>query len=143
MQTRVKSESRHELAEVVETPAAPRTWFAAAISAATNHWPEYLMEAACLGLFMVSACSFTVLLQHPGSIVRQMIPSTLLRRSLTGMAMGLTAIALIYSPWGKQSGAHFNPSVTLASFCLGKIEPWDAVFYIVAQFMGGALGVGP
>jgi aquaporin Z len=74
------------------------------------------MEAACLGLFMVSACSFTVLLQHPGSIVRQMVPSTLLRRSLTGMAMGLTAIALIYSPWGKQSGAYFNPSVTLAFF---------------------------
>ena len=126
---------------MVETPAARRTWFAAAISAATNHWPEYLMEAACLGLFMVSACSFTVLLQHPASIVRQMIPSTPLRRSLTGVAMGLTAIVLIYSPWGKQSGAHFNPSVTLTFLALGKIELWDAAFYIVAQFMGGALGV--
>jgi aquaporin Z len=124
-----------------ETPTARRAWFADAISAATNHWPEYLMEATCLGLFMVSACSFTVLLQHPGSIVRQMVPSAFVRRALTGIAMGLTAIALIYSPWGKQSGAHFNPSVTLAFFRLGKIEPWDAAFYIVAQFMGGTLGV--
>jgi glycerol uptake facilitator-like aquaporin len=24
-----------------------------------------------------------------------------------------TAVAIIYSPWGKQSGAHFNPAVTL------------------------------
>ena len=31
-------------------------------SALLTHWPEYLMEAACLGLFMVSACSFTILL---------------------------------------------------------------------------------
>ena len=130
-----------EPARTAERPTARRTWFAAAISAATNHWPEYLMEAACLGLFMVSACSFTVLLQHPGSIVRQMIPSAFLRRALTGVAMGLTAIALIYSPWGKQSGAHFNPSVTLTFFHLGKIEPWDAAFYIAAQFVGGTLGV--
>jgi len=57
------------------------------------------------------------------------------------MAMGLTAIALIYSPWGKQSGAHFNPSVTLAFFRLGKVSTWDAFFYIVAQFAGAVIGV--
>jgi aquaporin Z len=141
MQTRIKSEVMQEPARTAERRTARRTWFAAAISAVTNHWPEYLMEAACLGLFMVSACSFTVLLQHPGSIVRQMIPSAFFRRALTGVAMGLTTIALIYSPWGKQSGAHFNPSVTLTFFRLGTIEPWDAAFYIVAQFIGGVIGV--
>ena len=90
---------------------------------------------------MVSACSFTVLLQHPGSILKQMVPSPFLRRLSTGIAMGLTAIALIYSPWGKQSGAHLNPSVTLTFLRLGKVEPWDAWFYVVAQFAGGILGV--
>jgi aquaporin Z len=112
-----------------------------ATTALTKHWPEYLMEAGCLGLFLLSACSFTVILQHPGSVIRQMIPSAFERRALTGIAMGITAIALIYSPWGRQSGAHLNPSVTLTFFRLGKIEPWDAVFYIVAQFLGGTLGV--
>jgi aquaporin Z len=125
----------------VETRAAHRTWLAAAISAATSHWPEYLIEAACLGLFMVSACSFTVLLQHPGSVLRQMLPSAFLRRLFTGVAMGLTAVALIYSPWGKQSGAHLNPSVTLTFFGLGNLEPWDAWFYVAAQFIGETLGV--
>jgi len=114
---------------------------AKAASALRNHWPEYLMEAACLGLFMLSACSFTVLLQHPGSRFRQDISSPFVRRILTGIAMGLTAIALIYSPWGKQSGAHLNPSVTLSFFRLGKLEPWDAIYYVVAQFIGGVLGV--
>lgn len=112
-----------------------------AVATLERHWPEYLMEIASLGLFMISACSFTVLLQHPGSTLRQMLPGAFERRLLTGLAMGLTAIALIYSPWGKQSGAHLNPSVTLAFFRLGKIEPWDAAFYVLGQFIGGTLGV--
>jgi NADH dehydrogenase len=63
------------------------------------------------------------------------------RRAIAGLAMGLTAIALIYSPWGKQSGAHMNPAVTLTFLRLGKIRARDAFFYIGAQFVGGAAGV--
>jgi aquaporin Z len=106
-----------------------------------DHWPEYLMEAAGLGLFMISACVFTVLLMHPASPVGHWIVHPLLKRAAIGMAMGLTAIALIYSPWGKQSGAHFNPSVTLAFFRLGKVGAWDAFFYILSQFAGAVIGV--
>ena len=58
-----------------------------------------------------------------------------------GLAMGLTAIGIIYSPWGKQSGAHLNPAVTLTFFRLGKVAPWDAAFYVIAQFAGGVAGV--
>ena len=124
-----------------EPQSGNRTWIHGAILAATKHWPEYLIEGVCLGLFMVSACSFTVLLQHPASAIRQMLPSAFVRRLLTGVAMGVTAVALIYSPWGKQSGAHLNPSVTLTFLRLGKIEPSDGVFYVIAQFIGGTLGV--
>jgi len=46
----------------------------------------------------------------------------------------LTAIAIIYSPWGKQSGAHINPVVTFTFWRLGKVKSWDAFFYIMAQF---------
>jgi aquaporin Z len=106
-----------------------------------DHWPEYLMEAAGLGLFMISACVFTVLLMHPASPVGHWIAHPLLKRAVIGMAMGLTAVALIYSPWGQQSGAHLNPSVTLSFFWLGKITGWDAVFYVVSQFIGAATGV--
>jgi aquaporin Z len=106
-----------------------------------DHWPEYLMEAAGLGLFMIAACVFTVLLMHPASPAGHWIVHPLLKRAVIGIAMGLTAIALIYSPWGKQSGAHFNPSVTLAFFRLGKVAAWDAVFYIVSQFIGALTGV--
>jgi aquaporin Z len=141
MQTAEQNRIGQEPADGADKHVARRTCFAGARCAFTSHWPEYLIEGACLGLFMVSACSFTVLLEHPGSVIRQMLPSAFLRRLLTGFAMGLTAIALIYSPWGKQSGAHLNPSVTLTFLRLGKIGPWDATFYVVAQFIGGTLGV--
>jgi len=106
-----------------------------------THWPEYLMEASELCLFMISACAFTVLLYHPSSPVTQGIQSEVIRRMLMGTAMGSTAVALIFSPLGKRSGAHFNPSVTLTFFRLGKIKAWDAVFYILFQFAGGIVGV--
>jgi aquaporin Z len=105
-----------------------------------RHLPEYLMEAFGLGLFMVSACSFSVLLEHPASPVHQAIPDDFTRRALMGTAMGLTAIGNIFSPWGKRSGAHVNPSVTLAFARLGKVQPVDAVFYTLAQFVGAVAG---
>lgn len=105
------------------------------------HWPEYLMEGALLGAFMVSACVSGILLGLPGSPVRQAVPSIFLRGLIGGIAMGLTALCIIYSPWGKQSGAHINPCVTLTFFRLGKVKLWDAVFYIAAQFSGAVLGV--
>ncbi len=109
--------------------------------ALTQNWPEYLIEAAGLGAFMVSACAFGVLLEHPASPLRQALPQGDLRRVLMGAAMGLTASAIIYSPWGKRSGAHLNPSVTLTFWRLGKVKTADAIFYIAAQFIGGWLGV--
>lgn len=111
------------------------------IEALTRHWPEYLMEGAELGTFMVSASLFAVILEHPASPVRQAVADPFLRRAVMGLAMGLTAVGVIYSPWGKQSGAHFNPAVTLTFFRLGLVEPWDAFFYVVSQFAGGLVGL--
>lgn len=110
-------------------------------SSLRQRWPEYLIEAWALGTFMVSAALFTALLEYPGSPVHQFIPNGAARRALIGLAMGLTAIALIYSPWGQRSGAHMNPATTLTFLRLGKVMPWDAVFYIAAQFVGGVSGV--
>lgn len=112
-----------------------------ALASLRVHWPEYLMEAALLGAFMVSACVFGALYEFPQSPVHQATASGFLRRLLMGLSMGSTAIAIIYSPWGKQSGAHINPSVTFTFLRLGKIKFWDALFYIAAQFIGAVLGV--
>lgn len=99
------------------------------------------MEGAELATFMISACVFTVILFHPQSPAVHALPSVLLRRALMGLAMGLTAIGIVYSPWGQRSGAHFNPAFTLTFWRLKKIDTVDAIFYIAAQFVGGAIGV--
>ncbi len=106
-----------------------------------SHWPEYLIEAAGLGLFMVSALCFTALLEHPGSPARAALPDPWLRRALMGLAMGGTAIALVYSPFGQRSGAHFNPAMTFTFFRLGKVAGPDALFYAAAHFGGAVAGV--
>jgi len=111
------------------------------ISALRAHWRIYLMEAGGLALFMVSACLFGVLLEHPESPVRRAIADPFQRRALMGVAMGLTAVTIIYSRWGKNSGAHINPSVTLAFLRLGRIKWFDALFYVGAQFLGAIAGV--
>jgi aquaporin Z len=106
-----------------------------------SHWPEYLIEAWALGTFMIAAAFCATLLEYPGSSVHRALADPTLRRVLAGLAMGITAIALIYSPWGKRSGAHMNPSVTLAFLSLGRMRPLDACCFIVAQFAGGTAGV--
>lgn len=102
---------------------------------------EYAAEAWALGLFMVSAAGFGVLLFHPGSPVVAAWPDPVLRRVLMGLAMGLTAAANIYSPWGRRSGAHMNPALTWTFYRLGKVARADLYGYVVAQFAGGLLGM--
>jgi len=101
----------------------------------------YALDGALLGLFMVSACASVALLEHPASPLRALMPSELLRRAWVGLAMGLTALALIYSPWGKRTGALMNPAMTLCFLRLKKLEPSAALGYMVAQLVGGTLGV--
>ncbi len=120
--------------------ASARVELDGARDALRQHWPEYLIEAVGLGVFMVVAGLCVMLLEQPGSPLHQAIASPDLRRGLIGVTMGLTAVAIIYSPWGRQSGAHLNPAVTLTFWRLGKVAPADAMFYIVAQFAGGIAG---
>ena len=110
------------------------------LRALTSHWPEYLIEASCLATFMVSANAFAVAIFHPASPLSGVLTDPLGARFLMGLAMGGTAIALIFSPWGKRSGAHMNPATTLAFYRLGRVSSWDAAFYVAAQFAGGLAG---
>ncbi len=97
------------------------------------HYLLYLSEALELAAFMFAAVLATWYLRN--------IPNPWLQRSLMGAAMGLTAIAIIKSPPGRLSGAHFNPAISLTFFRLGKIGPCDTPFYILFQFLGGPFGV--
>ncbi len=98
-----------------------------------RHWPEYAVEALFLAVFLVAAGVLAAWLQVPAEP-----PGLPWRRALGGIAMGLLLMAMIYSPWGRRSGTHLNPAITLAYLRLGKIGRWDALFYLIAQ-VGAAL----
>ena len=105
------------------------------------HWPEYLIEAGALGTFMISAAVFAAFLYYPASPAFTAIHYDIVRRGLMGLAMGLTAVLIIYSPWGQRSGAHMNPAVTLTFFRLGKVARPDLIGYVTAQFGGAVAGI--
>ena len=108
---------------------------------ADGHLAKYLYEAAGLGFFMFSAGLFDTLIDHPNLYFRQHISSALARRLLIGLSMGLTALYIFTSAWGKKSGAYINPAVTIARYRLGQISGIDSIFYVLFQFAGGTFGM--
>lgn len=99
------------------------------------------MEAAEVALYLFLTCVFAILLLYPASPVRHFVGSAAGLRALMGLAVGATVVAIALSPWGQQSGGHFNPALTFAFYRLGKMSLPDALLYIVAQFSGAIGGV--
>jgi aquaporin Z len=106
-----------------------------------RHLPEYLLEALGLGLFMVVAVGAATLLEHPASPWRAAVADPVARRALMGLAMGATSMALVYSPIGARSGAHFNPATTATFYRLGRVSGTDLAGYATAQVVGGLAGL--
>ena len=106
-----------------------------------RHWPEYAVEALFLALFVLTAGVVSAWLEVGSGLGSAIAPDRVARRVLAGIVVGATVAALIYSPWGRRSGSHMNPAITLAYLRLGKIGRWDALFYLLAQLAGGAAAV--
>ena len=59
--------------------------------------------------------------------------------AVVGLVHAFVLFGLILT-FGAASGGHFNPAVTIAAAALRRIDPLDAVVYILAQLSGGVLG---
>lgn len=110
------------------------------LSALRRAWPEYLAEGAGLGVIMLVAATIVATVEIP------LLPvfaawDALGRRTIEGLAIAATDVVLVYSYWGRRSGAHFNPAVTLVFLALRRVRAWDATFYVVAQIAGGLAGL--
>ncbi|HUM48539.1 MAG TPA: aquaporin, partial [Chitinophagales bacterium] len=110
-------------------------------SAFKQNWTLYLMESAGLAFFMISACFFGGILWSDHSAISHWITSDTTKLFIMGMMMGVTALAIFYSPFTNKSGAQINPAVTITFLRLGRMGGWDSLFYIVFQFIGGTLAV--
>jgi MIP family channel proteins len=59
--------------------------------------------------------------------------------AVVSLAQAFVLFALVMVLAGV-SGGHFNPAVTVAAAALRRIDPVDAIVYILAQLSGGVLG---
>lgn len=55
------------------------------LHALRSHWPEYLMEAWGLGVFMVVAGDAVILMEAPASPLHALIHDADLRRAIVGI----------------------------------------------------------
>lgn len=102
---------------------------------------HYLQEALGLAIFMISACFFGAMLFSEKSSWYYAIPDVTTRNMLMGIAMGVTALFIFYSPWTALSGSQINPAVTITFLRLNKMCRYDALFFIMAQIAGGTIAV--
>lgn len=109
------------------------------VEAITIHWKEYLMEGAELCALMLSICVSGAIAYSRKSPLASL--SDFGKSVLMGSVVAGMTLLIIYSSFGRRSGAHFNPALTLTYFFLGRIHRWDAIFYIVFQFIGAVTGV--
>jgi aquaporin Z len=99
------------------------------------------MEAAEMAMLMLCICGAGTLLYGRYSAVANLGLSWLARSAIMGAIVAGATFIIIRSPFGRRSGAHFNPALTVAYFSLGRIHHWDAFSYVMAHFVGGIAGV--
>ena len=104
------------------------------------HWPEYGAELVGTAWNVFIGLSTVVFNMAPGMPGARLIPDFSLRLFVTGLIFAGSGSLYTISPWGRLSGSHINPSVTLAFWARGKVRGHDLLGYLVAQFIGGALG---
>lgn len=75
-----------------------------------------------------------------GLLPSPLIPDVSLRRLITGLIFAGSGSLVAISPFGKLSGVHINPSVSLAFWAHGKMKHLDLIGYILAQFVGAIVG---
>jgi aquaporin Z len=107
------------------------------------HPALYAAELAGTALLVSIGLSVVIALWGRGSPLAALLPDLGPRRAVNGFLFGSVAALVALSPLGRISGAHINPAVTLAFWLEGKIAWRDAGCYVVAQFLGAALGALP
>lgn len=104
------------------------------------HWAEYTAELVGAAFNIFVGLSAVVFDFGQGLPMEHLIPDRSIRLLITGLIFSGSGSLFAISPLGKLSGAHINPSVTLAFWAHGKMHRQDAVGYIIAQFLGAILG---
>lgn len=104
------------------------------------HWKLYGCEmVATMVLMLCGIVSVTLLTTPQTPVGRMLAPHPVIQTMLCGLFFGLAGTVAAYTPFGRVSGAHVSPSVSLA-FSLARRLGWvDLCGYVAAQMLGACL----
>jgi aquaporin Z len=100
----------------------------------------YVAELVGTALLVAVGLSVVIAFWGNGSPLAALPLEPGARRLLNGALFGGTGAVIAYSAIGRISGAHINPAMTFAFWLEGKIAWRDALCYVAAQLVGGAIG---
>jgi aquaporin Z len=104
------------------------------------HWSEYGAEFLGTAFLVFVGVSAVVFDFGKGLPLPNILPDVGLRRLITGLIFAGCAPLIAISPWGRLSGGHVNPSISLAFWAHGKMHHHDLIGYLISQFLGAFLG---
>lgn len=100
------------------------------------HWEEWASEYVGTAFQLFLGFTVVGLLEAPGAPGRQLLGWPWARLVVIGAAFGVLAALVAISPFGKRSGAHLNPAVTLGFWARGHTHTADLAGFAVAQVAG-------
>lgn len=98
---------------------------------ARTSWRALGAEALGTALLLWAIVGSGIVAAHDGPLIAQLFPHAI----VVGLALAALIVML-----GPVSGAHFNPTVTLAAVLLGHLPRRQAAGYVLAQVIGGVAG---
>jgi aquaporin Z len=104
------------------------------------HWAEWGCELVGTALLLLGGLSAICLDFAPGSPVAPVVHGQSARLLITGLLFAGTGSLVAVSPLGRRSGAHLNPSVSVAFWRQGHMHPHDLAGYVTAQVAGAFVG---
>jgi glycerol uptake facilitator-like aquaporin len=105
------------------------------------HTRAWLSEFAGTTILLFAAVLVARWVFGPRSPLASAVPGTPGRLAIVGVVIGGVVGLLIISPFGRSSGGHFNPAVTLTLWLLRGLPGQDAAGYVAAQLAGSLAGV--
>ena len=85
-------------------------------------WRPYLSELLGTAALLAGGLSVVIFMMGTGSPAGQVLPSVVLRQTITGFLFGCVGATIAVSSIGKESGAHINPAVTLGFWLMRKLD---------------------
>src|SRR5262245_52223652 len=106
-------------------------------------WRLLFSELIGTAVLLLGGLSLVIFMFGTGSPMERVVPSVVLRQSITGFLFGCVGATIAVSAVGKESGAHINPAVTLGFWLMQKLDARTALGYVIAQLVGAGVGCLP